>query len=153
MDRWIGDTRFPFLAGVRPCRLSERGDRLLVLVVHLEERQEAAHAQSLCDNLRKTGQLHLSSRSLAGLKNFDEETDAAGIKPVDAGQIEDDLCFAVGDQIVEGLPQRFDRRSQNQTSLYRDQPNPAKFQITGFELRQLGSLRVCPMKMSSGTNA
>lgn len=81
--------------------LSERSDRLLVLVINLKEGQEAAHAQSLRDNLRQTGELHVSPGWFAGLENLDEKADAAGIEPVDACEVEDEPNLTVGNQVIE----------------------------------------------------
>jgi hypothetical protein len=83
--------------------LSKRSDCVLVLIVDIEQRQEAAHAQGLRNDLWQVRQLYVSSGTFAGLKNFDEEAYAAGVEPIDAGKIEDELCLSVSNEIVQGL--------------------------------------------------
>ena len=83
--------------------LFKRSDRVLVLIVDIEQRQEAAHAQGLCNHLWQVRQLYVSSGTFAGLKSFDEEAYAAGIEAIDAGEIEDQLFLSVVDEIVQGL--------------------------------------------------
>ena len=75
--------------------LSERSDRVLVLIVDVEEWQQTAHGESLDDNARKTGQLDVSTGALAGLEKFDEQADSAGIEAIDARKIEDELILTV----------------------------------------------------------
>jgi hypothetical protein len=91
------------LAQSKRRELSKRSDCVLVLIVDIEQRQEAAHAQGLCNDLWQVRQLYVSSGTFAGLKNFDEEAYAAGIEAIDAGEIEDELCLSVRDKIVQGL--------------------------------------------------
>ena len=99
---------------------SERSDCVLVVIVDIEQRQEAAHAQGLRNDLWQVRQLYVSSGTFAGLKSLDEEAYAAGIEAIDAGEVEDDLCFSVSGEIVEGLSQRFDRWSEYKPTLYGD---------------------------------
>jgi len=80
-------------------------DRFAFVVVDLKERKQSAHRQCLQNDFRRIHQPDRSSSFLGGLESLHQQTDAAGIQPVDAGDFEHNLVFAMSDQVVQRLAQ------------------------------------------------
>jgi hypothetical protein len=112
---------------------AEGGDGVLFFAEDLEKRQKATHGEGLEDDFGRIDELDRSSSFFGDLQSFHEEADAAGIEFVDVSEAEDDLNFAVGGEVFEGLAEAVEGRAKDESSMEGDRGDSAMLEDTDFE--------------------
>jgi hypothetical protein len=89
---------------------------LLLVAEDLEEWEDVAHLQDLFDLARGIDEFEGTACFLGGGEDKDEDADATGVDAGDVLEIEDELRFAVGSEVVHLMAEIVDGLTEDEVA-------------------------------------